>query len=573
MAATPEGPALLNHFTVLIYAFEHRVTGERRAAAVKAMEGRWAPWWSRLESNSQERPGKHGAAGGVSPVPVDLAQAPTPQAQTSARGDLPENEIARALDDTYFFLPYIRGLLFPETERFRDPTPDPAYGNWIAEIQQRNRDGLGAYSRPPLDGAVLRVTYRAADLARLAGFRVRQKRADASIEEEVWARLEWIDALLFPSGIGFLLLKIRLDELSACLARLIDLNYYLRLVHPPTVGWILPEITFAGQERGVTMRDLMDFLIHEMRGGEAIGGVDVCRYGAELNPPSKHRYTGTESGQVYGERCQLFAYACIASGGGDGEAMPDAVFGSALDRMLYEFATCTALGDSVTDPQSVPSVEQVAQLAQQNRFAAWRSWRAMMLRESAVFLGTEDIPFNRTTLAHNIECDYLPLYLYTLYQKLQLFHFSNALMQKGAHVEQNLREVRGLLDRFFTFRNQYWFNEITRKPMGAELYRKFQAGLGVPEFYQLVCDEVQDLQQYREERHRQRVEALVSAVTIFGAPLATVIGVFGMTFFEGSWGQFAGWTALALILSWLVWYRWTRDRPFTRADGDERKRS
>ena len=74
MTPTSGDPVLLNHFTVAIYPFVHDLTPANRTARVHALDRRWAPWWARLT----------------------------------------DHEAAEALDGASFFLPYIRGLLYPE---------------------------------------------------------------------------------------------------------------------------------------------------------------------------------------------------------------------------------------------------------------------------------------------------------------------------------------------------------------------------------------------------------------------------------------------------------------------------
>ena len=57
----------------------------------------------------------------------------------------------------------------------------------------------------------------------------------------------------------------------------------------------------------------------------------------------------------------------------------------------------------------------------------------------------------------------LSLYLFALYQRFQLFVISSDFMREVAQAQPNLEDVRGLMDRFLRFRNQFWFNDVTRK--------------------------------------------------------------------------------------------------------------
>ena len=364
-------------------------------------------------------------------------------------------------------------------------------------------------------------------------------------------RLDWVDAILFPSGVGFLMMKFILDEASPRLSHLIGLNSHLRTVHPPFIGSRLTELRVNRTAYTVKMRDLTDFLTQGMTNeGPVI--TDLTQFMEHLRQSKYRRYSESEAGQVYGERCHIFSYAC-ADVEDDGPRRDPPHDLSNKDRLLFELASSIRIGASRNNPMWVPSPEQLSRLKEHNRISVWEAWRGMALKESVVFLGTENINFNVHALPHNVENDYLPLYLYSLYQKYQLFVFADELMRKGAYIAQHLQEVRGLMDRFMDFRNKYWFNEVTRKPLGGELYRKFQQGLESPSLYEMVSAHVKDLKEYYEERRRRRIDALLNFFTFAFLPLSAVIGIFGMTFFNGSWRAFVIAFTVAGAISFGLW--------------------
>ncbi|HEY0323649.1 MAG TPA: hypothetical protein VGC66_22030 [Pyrinomonadaceae bacterium] len=279
----------------------------------------------------------------------------------------------------------------------------------------------------------------------------------------------------------------------------------------------------------------MDFLTQGITSEDPIIP-DITRFMESLRQSNRMRYSESGAGQIYGERCHFFSYACIDEK--DETPVNSAGDLSVKDRLLFEFASNIQIGDSQNNPVWVPSPERVSELKEQNLISVWHAWRGMALKESVVFLGTEDIGFNKSTLPHNVENDYLPLYLYGLYQKYQLFVFADELMRKGAYLAEHLEEVRKLMDRFMDFRNKFWFNEVTRKPLGGELYRKFQQGLESTLLYEMVSSQVKDLKEYYEERRQRRIGVLLNLFTFAFLPLSAVIGVFGMTFFQGDWPLF-----------------------------------
>ena len=188
---------------------------------------------------------------------------------------------------------------------------------------------------------------------------------------------------------GFLLLKYRLDAERPHLSRLIELNRKVTLVRPPSAGWSLPELRFDSCP--ATVRDLMNHLTQGLV-GPIKGGLQPLGGPLQGTP-----YTDTEAARAYGERCQLLSYASVHLSEPDRAALPAGVFRTGEDRVLFEFAAGIALGQSVDQPMWVPSPEQAKRLRRDNRLSWWRCWKAMALKESCVFLGTEDIPIQAAT--------------------------------------------------------------------------------------------------------------------------------------------------------------------------------
>jgi hypothetical protein len=79
-------------YAILVYPFEHAVSDSERPERLELLSPCWRPWLARMSQASR----------------------------------------AMALDDTYFFLPYIRELLFPETTRLRggDVPQQLAHADW-----------------------------------------------------------------------------------------------------------------------------------------------------------------------------------------------------------------------------------------------------------------------------------------------------------------------------------------------------------------------------------------------------------------------------------------------------------
>jgi hypothetical protein len=520
MAANPE---LRNHFSVAIYPFLHDLTGTARAARLESLDDRWAPWWTRLTDDG----------------------------------------LADALQATAFFLPYVRGLLYPEVAALQDEPPGLGYRHWGQLLRHGTNHGLAKFCRGLPASAILRLTYRPAYFEPLAGFSVNwERKANDARLREASGCLDWIDVMLFPSGVGFLLIKFRLRDDRPGLAQLIDLNQALQLVHPPGATWKLPRLFFDSGGGQSSVRDLLNYLTQGLAGPP--------RWDGEFHPLgiAGTAYTDTEAGLAYGERCQLLSYACVHLADRSPAALPAGAFATGEDRVLFEYGAGIGLNQTVENPMWMPSPEQADRVRRENRLALWRCWQAMALKESCVFLATEDLPFTTRSLPHTIEHDYLPLYLYTLHQKFQLMIFANDLMREVAQVDSHLRGARSLLRRFVAFRNRFWFSEVTRKPQGGDLYRLMQQSLDVPGLYQMALASVKEAKEYYEDRWDRQVRLGVTLVGL-GGPVAALFGAL-QAWADGPYFFAALGALTAIVFGWLIWLLRTKDR--TRARGRAHRR-
>jgi hypothetical protein len=198
-------------------------------------------------------------------------------------------------------------------------------------------------------------------------------------------------------------------------------------------------------------------------------------------------------------------------------------------------ATCTLL----TQPEYVPEANYLQELWQRHAFAFWANWRGMALHDNVVFLATEESPFTKGTLAHNVENDYLQLYLFTLFQKVRLSMMLGELIRPEVRVARDIKEARRLWDTFMEFQNRYWFAEVTRKPLGTELYRQFQRGLGVLPVYEEVKEEVRELRDHYERKFERRISGMLNFLTFVGLPAGLLVELFSNALVrEATWCQF-----------------------------------
>lgn len=234
-----------------------------------------------------------------------------------------------------------------------------------------------------------------------------------------------------------------------------------------------------------------------------------------------------------------------------------------LDMLLYEVSTTTLPGSHAgQDPDHRkwhPSRDYlIDQLLNNNRISIWRFWRGMALKDLVAFLSIDGTrqpgPFHYEEL-------YFPLYIYVYNLKMQLFRFSTEL---------NLRRLRGMdekisriIEEFYLFRSEFWFSEISPNFQMAILFDKFKFGLELQPDYEGALAEIGDSFNYQETQHSKREaeynKKLNRMVTILTVG-AFIVGFWGMNALE-SFGQFANIVLCAfagILFAGLAWASYSR---------------
>jgi hypothetical protein len=536
-------PQTVLNFSLLIYPFRHNLIEDRDRRHLQQLTNRWKPWWSRLVDGKDSE------------------------------------LLRRALDDTYFFMPYICKLLFPETACIRDAGDSQEIEQEVEKARQLAGLDIEQLAEKLSSHGMLRLTYDPLKLATLNGLQLNfGKDFCAPVS------LRWVDVALFPQHVGFLILKAQLNEPHPTTEKLNDLLYHLRFVHPPKIGWRLAHWNLAIAGRTVTFsnQELIEFLLQGFADGSTDHAPTLDAYlSRQPKDHTMRRFSTTEEGQVFGQTLREYTYACIdASSPTPPEAQhsqardeerqssitssrsKEPIFDSPAQQVAYELVTCT----QISEPDYKPQPDAVKQLMEKGRIALWTNWEGIALHDNVVFLGIVATPFTRAGLAENVENDYFYLYLLALYQKMRLSIFSGELMRHSEDLYRNLKEARSMVDSFVKFRNHYWFANVSFKPQGTTVYQQFQRGLDVKSLYESVSKEVSELQEYYEKRAERRRETLLFFLTFVGLPAGLLSQIFGGILFQAGTVQL-NLRALAILgaaslgayaLSGLLYFLWKR---------------
>lgn len=468
-----------SHFTMLVYPFHHAVSGSAKELRLQRLSKRWLHWWGRFDDEG----------------------------------------LKWVLDDTYFFLPYIRQMLFPETATNFVPQGDVR--QQLPKARELAALSLVALTEGLDANGVMHLTYRPECLKELHPLSLEYENKDKDDRFHTSVEIRWIDVVLFPQDVGFLIVKAVLPDKDLTVNHINDFLRYARLVHPPSIDRELARWGRASSEslRSFQSRDLVDFLLQGIVEGPDNMDATIDTLVDRLRQDSSAwRYSATDEGQVYGQMFRLYSYACLAEPPAatvDGE-MPHedagqpslssvrkhSLFDSPAQQALYELATCK----KTTKLDEEPHPLGLKQNMEKGHIALWANWEGMALHDSVVFLAARPTGFTQGALAHNVESDYFHLYLLTLYQKTRLSLLSGELMRHSPDLHRNLAEARRLWDDFVMFHNHYWFTEVTFKPQGTVIYRSFQRGMDALSLYESVKNEVHELQDYYEQKDQRQIE-------------------------------------------------------------------
>lgn len=495
------GPvALRDHYTLLVLPFQHDV----RKADSQRLDSAWRPWWWRLDPGRLDRTGR--------------------------------TLLQTALHEPLYFLPHVRHVLYPETARLPGQlAADVARAGLWREAAASDR--VAELARGSRIEPVVRLTWSAWGRS-ATGQRLTLSEGESGDESRVVGEfwLRWVDAILFPHGLGLLVLKVRCDDA--------DLNHHqlalqlrrLRTVHSSYYTGEAPRWTIHGES-----------------GFSGPASELVARLTGALAPetnakPAKGAFGSHEFAAAYGKNFLLMSHAQLV-----GEEQNDGnrtLFEDASEAVLYELATLAR----ADEPGFRPTREQARRLLDGQSWRLWDNWLGLALRDHVVFLARDE---QCPGLRQNVEGPYLMIFAVCLFQRLRLHRLFEQMVAGEADARRNGRLAHRCWRHFLDFRNRFWFPELSLKAQAADIYDRIQAGLGLPNLFAQVYEEAQDLQEYHQDRVERRSNALLNFIAFVAVPIGILASFFGGALLKAAtWSQFWEWAAVVgggMAALWLAW--------------------
>ena len=517
--SSPSPANVCDHFVILVYPFQHRFEGHTNSP-YHTLDARWRPWWSRLLSPNDSTP----------------------------------DELARAIDDTYFFLPHVRRMLHPETHLLPGGELCEQLPKAVEIANESPSEVVHRLGSQIQRNCFLRLTL---SKRQMHFFRVMRFHAPgAGRRFTVNAETDWIDLILGPQQVGLLTWKLRLrGEALLTHDRLSEFLCWFRQIYSPSI-----ELNVAswdcGTTRRLTNRDLMDFLLQ-----------GVCEANEKIDDSLHHfiarghdtqqkeiRYTSTPFAQVYGETCNLYTYAEV-----DCDDTSDPKFSQVNDRRLYEIATATDTSNENLEPSDGFAKE----LLKNNWIDLWVNWRGVALQDSVVFAGLADSSRQRSfeVLKRNVDAIYFQIYFLALSQKVWMNRFFEKMVRLEQSIPRSHYRVQSIWEEFVAFDNCLWYLEVTRRTQGTELFNAFKLGLRSEKMYEELKSQMDTLREFYDSRVSQGTASLLTLIAVIGIPVSVSTGLFGGKVVDDSATYlpiFFAWNAfliVAFVILSLVWQR------------------
>jgi hypothetical protein len=515
------------NYAVLLYPFFHRL-GTARREVLQQADSQWHHWLMRLE----------------------------------------HEDLGAALDDTYFFLPHVREILFPETSLLdgHESVDSPAARlreildtSLLAVTGDGPPAGLPAGLPSPekrrgcFERGMLRITLKENELRRFTPLKM--KKPTDPEGSEIPLHIEWIDVALFPHGIGLLMLKVSVPVGE--IREIVRAFEYARHVFEPQTSFKPVElVNHMPNTAWKDWRTLVEYLLRDF----------VTPHGDRFR---QEDYTLSSEAQVYGEVFrQLIAVAQPESSISSSNSPQAGPFASPSERWLHDLI----IGHDSSDPDWTPAAERINDFRARSTLSYWRDWRAGCDWGNLAFL-LESGTFVNHIVRYNIEYDYLPLFMLATFQQIRLQKFAGEVISKAREPRTSAAEAAGLWAALMQFRNQYWFREVSTKPLGADLYRLLWRSLDLEGIQRTVVTELDALRAFwqdlriEDRRLTERRVTLAAAVVTLLFSLQVMLFLFPQapvtwTFLPTPNEALARWISVGLLAAWavVIWmlFAWPR---------------
>jgi hypothetical protein len=466
----------LPHECYLLYAFPHSASDTALTESAVTPSASWQHWISRLH--------------------------PEPEA------------LAKIADHSFSFLPHVRRLLFPEFANSSAPEIT-AIGSTLQPPDvltvRKALTPAGQKTKEYYSNTSVRLTWVGRTFS--PGSDVYIQIPEGTEIREHKLKLRWTDAILFPEGVGVIVVALVLPEGldTATTARLMRFLKKIEFRRRLTVA--VADISDSPADvpgrRRTTWAKVLELLLNDLPFG----------------PPKSAKITAAEIASTLGVNWRIAIAAHVRDLEKDDYTEP---FTSIADRIC--FALTTGRLPSSTNPNDIPSQSHWTTLRSGCCLSLWADWQMLYHYDNLVQVITAD---NADYAAHqyeNFENEYLPLFILATAQRHALDLMEIELTRISGRVGTASGEVQQFTSKLIRFNTRLWHLDVSTTPVGAPLYSMLRSQLQLNASLDTIRADMAELEAYLMARAaRQRARAatrtqhLVEILTIIIAPLGVLV--------------------------------------------------
>ncbi len=381
------------------------------------------------------------------------------------------------VDRMEYFLPYIRNFLFPgaNTDSTPDDLADATCHRWTFDLSELSGSRRG-----------LRFRFDCVDSRKNASFSWNMFLDDAEL-------------LLFSYRVGFLILRFRCaDDEATFFDQMSSLNY-LRPIAPLYKGFEMPKITTNDQT--CRMPQLLAYLLAELQHGRV-----------PTSPASVPAKVQLPVRPIFDDRMMVYTFSCVRKD----TCLEDP---EQCERLLRR-GTVIHFDEGDGPPDKAEDQEDPTK--------AWlrKRWQGFS-KEGTCLVAFDTDRFHERFLGVYHGTYYFDIFLLAILQRVTLLTLYERLssisaLTGEAYSRRNLRRVRRDL---LLFKNQCCFSQITNRERGLVLWRRWQQIFENSTLLQEVNDQSGELDNYLQNRMRERIERLFRLGGFLAASIPLVLGL------------------------------------------------
>jgi len=187
------------------------------------------------------------------------------------------------------------------------------------------------------------------------------------------------------------------------------------------------------------------------------------------------------------------------------------IFSQAQDRTLFELAHAMPIGTITSGLSDNPTTTYFDTVMDKSTISVYNNWKAISLLDSFI-----RISCSYPDTFKSWEFDYLHIYVYCLYCKVQLYSYNSAL--PDLKIDRHAKNVR---DSFVEFVNDYSLPYVSYKFLPNLLYEKMSFSLEIEKELSSMERKIDRLNEGYQNRKSRQLGALLLIISILS--LASVV--------------------------------------------------